>query len=75
MQDKELVLIHANIWGTKFKFYGSLPHLPIMLGEVIYKTSLLHLQPRKMMLVVTELLGDESSLSLSTSTASTSTGA
>ncbi|CAG0901306.1 unnamed protein product, partial [Cyprideis torosa] len=54
-----LVLVTSNLWGTKFKFTSLSPHLPPSLGRVIYKTSLLHLQPRKMTLFVTELKGDK----------------
>lgn len=48
----KLCTIAANIWGTKFKFYGHSSHLPDLLGCVIYKTSFLHLQPRQMTVVV-----------------------
>lgn len=48
----------SNIWGTKFKMHGVNPHLPVNLGHITYKTSLLHLQPRQMTLLVTELRDD-----------------
>ena len=51
----KIVLITSNIWGTKFKFVGLTPKLPSHLGSVTYRTSLLHLQPRQMSLVIKEL--------------------
>lgn len=55
----KLVEVTSNIWGTKFKIHGiSKSSLPANLGQVTYKTSLLHLQPRQMTLVITELRDD-----------------
>uniref|UniRef100_A0AAG5CQ75 SOCS box domain-containing protein n=1 Tax=Anopheles atroparvus TaxID=41427 RepID=A0AAG5CQ75_ANOAO len=54
----ELVEVTSNIWGTKFKIHGLAKTLPANLGQVTYKTSLLHLQPRQMKLVITELRDD-----------------
>ncbi|CAF0862827.1 unnamed protein product [Adineta steineri] len=48
----KLCTIAANIWGTRFKFYGHSNHLPDVLGSVTYKTSFLHLQPRQMTVTV-----------------------
>lgn len=48
----------SNIWGTKFKIHGLAKTVPANLGQVTYKTSLLHLQPRQMTLVITELRDD-----------------
>lgn len=48
----------SNIWGTKFKIHGLDKTVPANLGQVTYKTSLLHLQPRQMTLVITELRDD-----------------
>lgn len=48
----------SNIWGTKFKIHGLATCVPANLGQVTYKTSLLHLQPRQMTLVMTELRDD-----------------
>ncbi|CAL4067453.1 unnamed protein product, partial [Meganyctiphanes norvegica] len=53
-----LVEVTSNIWGTKFKLHGVASSLPPNLGQVTYKTSLLHLQPRQMTLVITELRED-----------------
>ncbi|XP_049821138.1 tubby-related protein 4 isoform X2 [Aethina tumida] len=53
-----LVEVTSNIWGTKFKIHGLATSVPANLGQVTYKTSLLHLQPRQMTLVMTEL-GDD----------------
>lgn len=55
----KLVEVTSNIWGTKFKIHGLTKNtLPTNLGQVTYKTSLLHLQPRQMTLVITELRDD-----------------
>lgn len=54
-QRNVLVSIASNIWGTKFQFTGSRPCLPDKLGSVVYKTSLLHLQPRQMTVSLLEL--------------------
>ncbi|XP_067010279.2 tubby-related protein 4 [Anabrus simplex] len=53
-----LVEVTSNIWGTKFKIHGLATSVPANLGQVTYKTSLLHLQPRQMTLVITELRDD-----------------
>ncbi|XP_043486232.1 tubby-related protein 4 isoform X1 [Polistes fuscatus] len=53
-----LVEVTSNIWGTKFKFHGLADSVPANLGQVTYRTSLLHLQPRQMTLVITELRDD-----------------
>jgi len=53
-----LVEVTSNIWGTKFKIHGLAKTVPANLGQVTYKTSLLHLQPRQMTLVITELRDD-----------------
>nr|XP_022905081.1 tubby-related protein 4-like [Onthophagus taurus] len=53
-----LVEVTSNIWGTKFKIHGLVDSVPANLGQVTYKTSLLHLQPRQMTLVITELRDD-----------------
>lgn len=50
--------VTSNIWGTKFKIHGLATSVPANLGQVTYKTSLLHLQPRQMTLVMTELRDD-----------------
>lgn len=54
----KLVQVTSNIWGTKFKIHGLATTVPSNLGQVSYKTSLLHLQPRQMTLVITELRDD-----------------
>jgi hypothetical protein len=43
------------MWGTKFKFFGGNSHLPANIGQIVYKTSLFHLQPRKMTIVLDDL--------------------
>lgn len=57
-EDVKLVEVNSNIWGTKFKIHGIAKNLPANLGHISYKTSLLHLQPRQMTVVVTELRDD-----------------
>ncbi|KAL0281588.1 UNVERIFIED_CONTAM: hypothetical protein PYX00_002526 [Menopon gallinae] len=57
-EDARLVEVTSNIWGTKFKIHGLADCVPANLGQVTYKTSLLHLQPRQMSLVMTELSND-----------------
>lgn len=57
-QQVRLVEVTSNIWGTKFKIHGLATSVPANLGQVTYKTSLLHLQPRQMTLVMTELRDD-----------------
>ncbi|XP_068911688.1 tubby-related protein 4 isoform X1 [Tenebrio molitor] len=58
IQHVRLVEVTSNIWGTKFKIHGLATSVPANLGQVTYKTSLLHLQPRQMTLVMTELRDD-----------------
>lgn len=58
LQHVRLVEVTSNIWGTKFKIHGLANSVPANLGQVTYKTSLLHLQPRQMTLVMTELRDD-----------------
>lgn len=58
LQHIRLVEVTSNIWGTKFKIHGLASSVPANLGQVTYKTSLLHLQPRQMTLVMTELRDD-----------------
>ncbi|XP_026827635.1 tubby-related protein 4 isoform X2 [Ooceraea biroi] len=53
-----LVEVTSNIWGTKFKFHGLADSIPANLGQITYRTSLLHLQPRQMTLIITELRDD-----------------
>ncbi|XP_029634225.1 tubby-related protein 4-like isoform X2 [Octopus sinensis] len=62
-ENNRLVQVSSNIWGTKFGILGVAHSLPEDLGQVLYKTSLLHLQPRQMTVTVTELLGDTQALS------------
>lgn len=49
-----LVSIKSNVWGTKFKFFGH-KHLPDLVGQIVYKTSLFHLQPRQMTITLEDL--------------------
>lgn len=54
----KLVEVTSNIWGTKFKIHGLTGSVPANLGQVTYRTSLLHLQPRQMTLIMPELRDD-----------------
>uniref|UniRef100_A0AAZ3RN62 Tubby-related protein 4 n=1 Tax=Oncorhynchus tshawytscha TaxID=74940 RepID=A0AAZ3RN62_ONCTS len=54
-QHNYLAQVTSNIWGTKFKIVGLATFLPTNLGAVIYKTSLLHLQPRQMTIYLPEV--------------------
>ncbi|XP_072907778.1 tubby-related protein 4a [Hemitrygon akajei] len=54
-QHNYLAQVTSNIWGTKFKIVGLAAFLPSNLGAVIYKTSLLHLQPRQMTIYLPEV--------------------
>ncbi|XP_071957096.1 tubby-related protein 4-like [Antedon mediterranea] len=54
-QHEKLVAVTSNIWGTKFKIHGLASFLPANMGQVNYKTSLLHLQPRQMSIALVQL--------------------
>lgn len=56
-EQEKLVLVTSNIWGTKFKILSLVEWLPSQLGSINYRTSLLHLQPRQMSLMIKELGG------------------
>ena len=58
LQKQRLVEVTSNLWGTKFKIHGLAPFLPEDLGHILYKTSLLHLQPRQMTIGVMEMNPD-----------------
>ncbi|XP_039300767.1 tubby-related protein 4-like, partial [Nilaparvata lugens] len=51
-EDLKLAEVTSNIWGTKFRIQGVSQGLATNLGQVTYKTSLLHLQPRQMTLLM-----------------------
>lgn len=57
-EEVKLVEVTSNLWGTKFKIHGLAKTVPVNLGQVTYKTSFLHLQPRQMTLVITECRDD-----------------
>ncbi|XP_033635122.1 tubby-related protein 4-like [Asterias rubens] len=57
-EQNRLVEVTSNIWGTKFKIHGLARFLPSNLGQVNYRTSLLHLQPRQMTIALVELRPD-----------------
>ena len=56
-----LVEIRSNIWGTKFEFIGQ-SYLPSSIGQIVYKTSLFHLQPRQMKITLDDLTPNTSSM-------------
>ncbi|KAG0431850.1 hypothetical protein HPB47_021380 [Ixodes persulcatus] len=56
---EKIVAVTSNLWGTRFKVVGLACWLPPILGMVTYRTSLLHLQPRQMTLVIKELQGPQ----------------
>ncbi|XP_042896418.1 tubby-related protein 4 isoform X2 [Parasteatoda tepidariorum] len=58
-ESEKIVSVTSNIWGTKFKILGLVPWLPAILGTITYRTSLLHLQPRQMTLLMKELRGPQ----------------
>ncbi|BES87926.1 WD domain, G-beta repeat [Nesidiocoris tenuis] len=51
-EESHLAEVTSNIWGTKFRIHGITNGLATNLGQVTYKTSLLHLQPRQMTLLM-----------------------
>lgn len=59
-EEARLAEVTSNFWGTKFRLIAhDLALLPPTLGEVVYKASLLHLQPRQMRLELVDLRDDE----------------
>ena len=60
-EEARLAEVSSNFWGTKFKIAGvdADEQLPSDLGQINYKASLLHLQPRQMRLEITDLKDDE----------------
>ena len=62
-QTNRLVEVTSNIWATKFQMTGVSSCLPSCLGQVIYKTSLLRLQPRQMTVSIAEVSPSRHTLS------------
>ncbi|GFN90048.1 tubby-related protein 4 [Plakobranchus ocellatus] len=54
-ETNRLVEVISNIWATKFQMTGVASCLPSCLGQVVYKTSLLRLQPRQMTVSIAEV--------------------
>lgn len=69
---EKIVAVTSNLWGTGFKVLGLARWLPASLGSVTYRTSLLHLQPRQMTLLIKELQGPQPPSSSSSSSAASS---
>ena len=60
-EEERIAEVTANFWGTKFQITSHyLDLLPPCLGQVVYRASLLHLQPRQMRLELTDLREDNS---------------
>lgn len=57
-ETNELVRIRSNIWGTRFKVINvgnRMIRQRAILGSVIYKASILHLQPRQIFLSIKDM--------------------
>ncbi|GFR61367.1 tubby-related protein 4 [Elysia marginata] len=62
-ETNRLVEVTSNIWATKFQMTGVSSSLPSCLGQVVYKTSLLRLQPRQMTVSIAEVSPSRHTLS------------